>query len=159
MAAQLYSAWWVFILLGLCAGIVSGTLGLGAGIILVPVLVLLCGFGQKSAQGMALAVMVPMALVGAFRYWKNPEIEVNIGVVGLIVCGALVGTLFGTELAARLPSQDLRRVFAIVLVLVGIRMFWGASTPQQAGPDGGSAAGPQSAVLDDGSADNDAAAR
>ena len=159
MIAHLYNAWPAYVVLGLGAGLVSGALGLGAGTIIVPALVLLCGFGQKSAQGMALAVMVPMALVGAFRYWKNPEIEVNLGVVGLIVCGALVGTLFGTELAARLASQDLRRVFAIVLVLVGIRMFWGASTPQQAGPDGGSTAPARSVLPDNGGADNDAAER
>ena len=154
MIAQLYNAWWVFILLGVCAGIVSGSLGLGAGTIIVPALVLLCGFGQKSAQGMALAVMVPMALVGAVRYWRNPDIEMNIGVVGLIVCGAIVGTLLGTELAARLASQDLRRVFAIVLVLVGVRMFWGASKPQQTGLDGSDAVPAQSALLDNGGTDN-----
>jgi uncharacterized membrane protein YfcA len=54
-----------FILLGICAGTLSGLLGLGSGIILIPTLVLLCGFAQKSAQGTTLAVMVPMILVGA----------------------------------------------------------------------------------------------
>ena len=72
MMGPLFNPWWVFILLGVCAGVLSGALGLGSGTILVPTLVLLFGFMQKSAQGMALAVMVPMALLGAFRYWKNP---------------------------------------------------------------------------------------
>ncbi len=123
MIDQLSNPWWFFILLGLCAGILSGALGLGAGIIVVPTLVLLCGFGQKSAQGMALAVMVPMALLGALRYGKNPQVEMNAVVIGLIVCGALIGTLAGTELASRLPSHILRKAFAIFLVIAAVKMF------------------------------------
>ena len=133
MIAQLSNPWWAFVLLGICAGVVSGALGLGSGIIIVPALVLLCSFGQKSAQGMALAVMVPMALVGALRYWRIPEVELNVAVLGLIVCGALVGTLAGTELAARLPSHVLRKVFAIVLIVVAARMFMMPSRPRQSG--------------------------
>jgi len=123
MIVQLSNYWWVFILLGVCAGLVSGTLGLGSGTVLIPSLVLLCGFGQKSAQGTALAVMVPMALLGALRYWKNPEIDMNIVIIAFIVVGALAGTLAGTELAARLPSHTLCKIFAIFLIIVAVRMF------------------------------------
>ena len=66
MIGQLSNPWWIFIVLGVCAGIISGGLGLGAGVVLVPALVLFFSFGQKNAQGMALAVMIPMALLGAF---------------------------------------------------------------------------------------------
>ena len=72
MISQLANPWWYNVILGVFAGIVCGTLGLGSGIIVVPSLVLIFHFGQKSAQGMALCVMVPMALLGAFRYWRNP---------------------------------------------------------------------------------------
>lgn len=137
MLSQLTNPWWVFVVLGICAGVLSGTLGLGSGIILVPTLVLLCGFGQKCAQGMALVVMVPMAMVGALRYWRNPDIEMNAVVIALIICGALVGSLAGTELASRLPSHILRRVFAIVLVIVAVKMFIPPSRPQQAVPGEG----------------------
>jgi uncharacterized membrane protein YfcA len=99
--------------------------------------VLLYGFGQKSAQGMALAIMVPMALIGALRYWRNPEIELNAAVIGLIVCGAVLGALAGAEFAARLPSNILRRIFAVVLVVVAVRMFMGPSRPKQSGLDNG----------------------
>jgi len=138
MIAQLSNPWWVFVLLGLCAGVLSGALGLGSGVILVPVLVLLCAVEQKCAQGMALAVIVPTALVGALRYWRNPDIEMNAVVIGLIICGALAGTLAGTELAARLSSHVLRKAFAVVLLVVAVRMFMGPSRPGQAGPNGGS---------------------
>ncbi len=131
MIGQLSNPWWVFVILGICAGVLSGVLGLGSGIILVPTLVLLCGFGQKSAQGMALAVMVPMALLGALRYWKNPEIDIHALSVGLIICGALVGVLAGTELAFRVPNHILRKVFAAVLVIVAIKMFMTSAKPGQ----------------------------
>ena len=112
MIGQLSNPWWVLILLGIGAGILSGALGLGSGIILVPALVLVCSFEQKSAQGMSLAIMVPMALVGALLYWKNPDIEMNAVIIALIVLGALAGVLVGTELAGRLPGHVLRKVFA-----------------------------------------------
>jgi uncharacterized membrane protein YfcA len=132
---QLPNPWWIFVLLGVCAGILSGSMGLGSGIIIVPTLVLLCGFAQKSAQGTALAVMVPMALFGALRYWKNPDIEMNGLVIVLIVCGALAGTLIGTELAFRLQGHVLKKIFAVVLIIVAVKMFIGSSGPKQSLPD------------------------
>lgn len=133
MISQLSNTWWIFVLLGICAGTLSGLLGLGSGIIFVPTLVLLCGFAQKNAQGMALAVMVPMALVGALRYWKNPEIEMNAAVIGLIILGALVGALLGTELAARLPGHILRKIFAVVLIIVAVKMLMPQIKPRRTG--------------------------
>ncbi|MHC4911984.1 MAG: sulfite exporter TauE/SafE family protein [Planctomycetota bacterium] len=131
MASQLSNPWWVFVLLGICAGLISGTLGLGSGTVLVPAFVLLCAFGQKSAQGMSLAVMVPMALVGALRYWKNPGIEIDLAVVGLVTIGALAGALAGTELAGRLPGHVLRKAFAVFLVIAAAKMFFAARQPGQ----------------------------
>ena len=136
MMAQLFHPWYFFILLGVCAGILSGTLGLGGGIILVPTLGLLFGYGQKSAQGMALAVMVPMTLVGTLRYWRNPDINMDIYVIILVVCGALLGSLVGTELAARLPAHALRKAFAVVLVIVAVKMFATSSKPKESGLNG-----------------------
>ncbi len=134
MIAQLSGCWWLFIVLGVCAGLVCGTLGLGGGIVFIPALVFLWGFEQKSAQGTALAVMVPMALVGALRYWKNPEIDMSLAIILLIVIGALVGVLAGTELASRLPNHVLRKVFAIFLVVAAVRMFIASPGPKQPEP-------------------------
>lgn len=127
MAGQLPNPVWVFVVLGVCAGVISGTLGIGSGTIIVPVLVLVCSFEQKCAQGTALAAMVPMALVAAFQYWRNPDIEMNAAVIGLIICGALVGVLVGAELAGRLPSHVLRRVFGVVLMIAAFKMLVGSS--------------------------------
>ncbi len=134
MIAQLSGCWWLFIVLGICAGLVSGTLGLGAGVVFIPALVLLWGFNQKTAQGTALAVMVPMTLLGALRYWKNPEVDMSLTIILLIVLGALVGVLAGTEVASRLPNQVLKKVFSIFLVIVAVRMFIASSGQKQTKP-------------------------
>ena len=137
MIDQLSNAAWIFIVLGIFAGLMGGALGLGGGTIIVPTLVLVCSFTQKSAQGTALAVMVPMTLVGALRYWRNPEIEMNPLPIGLIICGALIGVLVGTELASRLPAHVLRKIFAAVLVLIAIKMFITSRKPGQNQLDNG----------------------
>ena len=137
MLAQLFYPWWFFVVMGVAAGLISGSLGLGGGTIVVPALVLICHFSQKSAQGMALAIMVPMALVGALRYWRL-GIEMDWLVIVLMVCGALVGALGGTELAARLPAHVLRKGFAIFLVVVAFKMFTGSPKVGASAIEGGS---------------------
>lgn len=132
MLEQLGNPWWAFIVVGIVAGILSGSLGLGGGIILVPTLVFACGYPQKSAQGMALAIMGPMVLFGAFRYWRNEAVEINMTAVAWIIVGALVGVMIGTGIASRLPGEVLRKIFAVVLVIVAVKMFVGSSRSQQA---------------------------
>ena len=112
------------LMIGLVGGVVSATLGVGSGIILVPALVLMIGLPQKSAQGTVLAVMVPMALMGASRYIANPDIEVNMLRVVLLALGAVVGAFLGAAVASRLPGHVLRRIFACFLLVVAARMLW-----------------------------------
>jgi len=112
--------WSMYLLVGLAAGILSASFGLGSGIIMVPAGVLILSMSQKSAQGTALAVMVPMALVGALLYWRDPDIEVNLRVVGLLasglpygfcisaVFGAVFGAVFHACLAHKRRAQSTR---------------------------------------------------
>ncbi|MHC4325691.1 MAG: TSUP family transporter [Planctomycetota bacterium] len=155
MIAQLAGCWWLFILLGVCAGLVSGTLGLGGGVVFIPALVILLGFEQKSAQGTALAVMVPMTLVGALRYWKNPEVDMSLAIILLIVLGALAGALAGTELASRLSNHGLRKIFAIFLVIVAARMFIASTRQKQPEPGANFANQNKSNVVNSGDIKND----
>ena len=127
MLEQLANPWWVFVLLGIFAGTLSGMLGIGGGVILVPTLVIALGFAQKSAQGMSLAIMVPMALVGAIRYKFSGDVDLNLLVIGLIVAGSIVGSLAGTEIAHRVPNHMLRKLFSVILVIVAVKMFMGSS--------------------------------
>jgi len=140
------SSWWILILVGVGAGVVSGALGVGSGIIFVPVLVAVFAIPQKSAQGTSLAVIVPMALLGAVRYWHHPDIEISPAVVGLLAAGALAGVLVGTELAARVPAVWLRRAFAVFMLIVAARML--LVTPKKPGPTANEANSSQAAPLE-----------
>lgn len=151
MAGELSNIWWGLILLGLGAGVISGALGVGSGTVLIPAMVLLFCLPQKSAQGTALAVMVPVALLGAFRYWQNPEIDVSLIVVGLLAAGALVGALIGTELAARLPAHVLRKIFAVFILVIAVRMLLLPSRPKAFGARGGQ----EAASIEKGTVGND----
>jgi hypothetical protein len=110
------------LILGLAAGTLSGLLGIGAGVLVIPALVYV-SFAQKDAQGIALAVMVPMALVGALRYKLHPEIQVPLNIVAVLAATAVVGAVLGSSLAAYLPTPILRRVFAVFVIMVGVRML------------------------------------
>ncbi|MBW8036503.1 MAG: sulfite exporter TauE/SafE family protein [Planctomycetes bacterium] len=123
MPDNLSIAWPLLVILGVVAGIISGSLGIGGGVILVPSLILLFSFDQKIAQGMSLGIMVPMVLLGAFRYWKHPDIPIDIPVVLIVICGALVGTMIGTHIAHLLEAQILRKLFAVLLIIVAVRML------------------------------------
>ena len=124
MLGEFSSVWWALLALGFIGGVISGSFGVGSGIIFVPVLVLFLSMSQHSAQGTALAVMAPMALLGAFRYWHDPNAEVNMVLVALLVAGSLVGVLVGTEIAPRVEGHWLRKAFAIFMVVVAVRMFF-----------------------------------
>jgi hypothetical protein len=122
------------VILGVAGGVLSGALGVGSGIVFVPMLASVFLLPQKSAQGTALAVMVPMALLGAIRYWHNPEIEINMVIVALIVFGALGGVLIGTTVAEHVPGHWLKKAFAVFMVIVAVRMF--TMSPKRS-PSGG----------------------
>jgi uncharacterized membrane protein YfcA len=124
MPMELASSWWLFVLVGLAAGALSGSLGVGSGIIVVPALVLLLACPQKSAQGMALALMVPMAALGVFQYARTSGVVLQWGPIALLVAGAALGVLAGTRLMARVPDVWLQRAFAVFLLVVAIRMLW-----------------------------------
>jgi len=122
-AEGMASHWWAFVGLGLVAGVLSGALGLGSGIVVIPALVLALALPQKSAQGMWLAAMVPMALVGAIRYKVNPQIDVDLLGAALLAAGAVIGALVGTELSAKLPAGVLRRLFACFIIAAALKML------------------------------------
>ncbi|RJP31090.1 MAG: sulfite exporter TauE/SafE family protein [Candidatus Omnitrophota bacterium] len=109
--------------LGLIAGIFSATFGVGSGIIMVPLLTLIAHFPQKEAQGAALAVMIPLSLMGTFRYYINPDIPLDIRVILLLSVTCIVGSNIGASIAGYVSNRTLQFGFSIVLMLAAIRMF------------------------------------
>lgn len=142
---EVSSIWWGLLLLGLFAGVLSGMLGLGSGTMLIPVMVLLLHIPQKSAHGMALAVMVPMALCGALLYWRDPQIQMSLPIIALLVPTALVGSMIGVHLAGRVPVHVLKRIFAVYLLIIALKMLVFPGAPKQ--PEAEEPASGQSAAL------------
>ncbi len=115
--------WLLYIAVGVMSGILSGTFGVGTGIIMIPALVFLDGVKQHDAQAISLAVMAPMALMGAWRYHANPEITLNFKLAIIIAAGSLIGAWIGAHFAGSLGGLTLRRLFACVLLLVATKML------------------------------------
>ncbi len=112
-----------FLGLGLFAGIFSATFGVGSGIVVVPLLTLMASMPQKEAQGTALVVMIPMALMGAFRYYINPEIPLDWKVILLLSITCVIGANIGASIAGYLSNRTLQFGFSVVLLLAAARMF------------------------------------
>jgi uncharacterized membrane protein YfcA len=110
---------------GAVAGFLSGMMGVGGCSIMVPALVLLVGHSQYTAQGSSLAAMVPGGSVGAYTHWRLGNVVLKV-LPGLIP-GILLGTYLGSSLAHLLTEANLRLVFAVVIIWLGIRDIRGAA--------------------------------
>jgi hypothetical protein len=115
--------WYLYVIAGLAVGIMSSLFGVGGGVLLVPILALGFGFGQKSAQGMSLFIMLPIALAGAIRYKLNPDISINLSLCGIVALGGIAGAMIGTHLVFNIPEALLKRMFAVFIILTGIHMI------------------------------------
>ncbi|MEI6847143.1 MAG: TSUP family transporter [Chlorobiaceae bacterium] len=113
------------LILGISAGILSGMLGIGGGLIIVPALVLLFGMSQHSANATSLiALLLPVGLLGVIEYYRSGKIAPeNIGFGLIIAFGIFLGAFPGAQLAIHLSSDLLRKVFAIFMGIIAIRLW------------------------------------
>jgi hypothetical protein len=113
-----------YILLGIVAGILSGLVGIGGGILIVPALVFLFGFSQQQAQGTTLALLVPpIGILAAWTYYKQGFVDIRVA--GMIAVGFIVGSLLGARFATGISNDILGKIFGTFLVLVGLKMVFG----------------------------------
>jgi uncharacterized membrane protein YfcA len=113
----------VFIGIGLIAGILSGVFGIGGGIVIVPALIVIAGLTPIAATGTSLgALLLPVGALGAWEYYKRGDIQ--LGTSLLIALGLFFGAWIGARLAHHLTPNQLRRGFAVFLVLVAGRMWF-----------------------------------
>ncbi|MBI4949624.1 MAG: sulfite exporter TauE/SafE family protein [Deltaproteobacteria bacterium] len=112
------------IILGVLAGALSGLVGIGGGIVVVPALVLIFGLSQHQAQGTTLAMMVPpIGLLAAWTYYKAGNADLKVA--GFLCIGFFVGGLIGAKTATAIPTGVLKKVFGGALFIVSLRMiFW-----------------------------------
>ncbi|MEZ7499888.1 sulfite exporter TauE/SafE family protein [Flavobacterium sp. Arc3] len=108
--------------IGLTAGVLSGLIGIGGGIIMVPLL-LLMGFTQQQAQGTSLAALLPpVTLLAVINYHKAGFIDWRFAIIISLVF--VVGGYFGSKLAIHIDQKILKRVFAVTLLVIGGFLFF-----------------------------------
>jgi uncharacterized membrane protein YfcA len=111
----------ILIVIGLAAGFLGGLVGLGGAIILIPAMVMFLAMDQRMAQGTTLAIMLPpIGLFAAFNYYKAGYVNIKYALVIAVVFA--VGGYLGSKLALNVPAATLKKVFAVVLVLMAAKM-------------------------------------
>jgi len=114
----------ILAIIGLLAGIVSGTLGLGGGIVIVPSLVFIMGFSQHMAQGTSLAFLLPpIGFFAAYNYFKQGYVNMKFALILVItfIAGAYLGSIFSMHINDRI----LRKVFGLVMAVAAVKMIFG----------------------------------
>lgn len=113
----------ILVLIGLGAGVLSGLVGVGGGIVIVPALVFFLGFSQKMAQGTSLGILLlPVGIFAVLQFYKAGYIDVKYA--ALVSAGFIVGGYFGSKIALSLPQDTLKKIFAVVLLLVAFKILF-----------------------------------
>jgi uncharacterized membrane protein YfcA len=113
----------LLIIVGLAAGALSGMVGVGGGIIIVPALVYILGFSQLKAQGTSLGLLLlPAGVLAVLNYYKQGYIDVKV--VAIMCVSFMLGGWLGSKFSLSIPQETVKKIFAIVLLLVGCKMLF-----------------------------------
>jgi uncharacterized membrane protein YfcA len=120
--------WVITSLIGLLGGVLSGMFGIGGGVVIVPMLILLLGYGQHRAQGTSLAVLLPpIGILGVMNYWRAGHVELRSA--ALIAAGFILGGYVGSKITLALPAATVRKAFAVVLILLAVQLLLKKDVP------------------------------
>ena len=116
----------LLIIVGLAAGVLSGMVGVGGGIIVVPALVIFLGFSQHQAQGTSLGLLLlPVGILAVMNYYNKGYIDIKV--VAIMSIAFVLGGWLGSKLSLSLPQDNVKKIFAIVLFYTAFRMMgWDA---------------------------------
>ena len=111
------------ILIGVLAGIVSGFIGIGGGIIIVPGLIYLAGLTQIQAQGTSLALMLPpLGILAFMHYYKQGNVDLKVA--GIVAVTFIIGGFFGAKLAHKIDQNIVKIIFGVLMLLIAIKMIF-----------------------------------
>jgi uncharacterized membrane protein YfcA len=114
----------ILLAVGLAAGTLSGLIGVGGGIIIVPALVFFLAYSQQMAQGTSLAVLLlPAGIFAVMNYYKAGFVDIPSTL--LIALSFTVGGYLGSKISISLDQQTVKKIFATVLLLLSLKMFFG----------------------------------
>jgi uncharacterized membrane protein YfcA len=112
----------ILLAIGMAAGMLSGLVGVGGGIIVVPALVFFLGFTQHEAQGTSLGLLLlPVGILAVINYYNKGFIDIKVVIIMSIAF--VIGSWFGSKLALSLPQETVKKVFAIFLLYTAIKML------------------------------------
>ncbi|NPV11122.1 MAG: sulfite exporter TauE/SafE family protein [Ignavibacteria bacterium] len=112
----------ILVLIGLITGGLSGLLGIGGGIIVIPALVLLLNFSQKLAQGTSLAMLLPpIGLLAAYNYYKAGYVDVKSAVI--LITTFIIGSYISSYWAVNLPENIIKKIFAVFLIIYAVKIL------------------------------------
>ena len=110
------------LLIGLAAGVLSGLVGVGGGLIIVPALIFFLGYTQHQAQGTSLGLLLlPVGILAVMNYYNKGQIDVKVVVVMSIAF--VLGGWLGSKLALRLPADTVKKIFAIFLFYSAFKLL------------------------------------
>ena len=107
--------------IGLTAGLLAGLLGIGGGVVMVPAMVLIVGLDQHVAQGTSLLVIIPAAAFGSFTHYRHGRLAIRDAAA--LAVGGVLGAVLGSVTALSLEDQLLRKLFAILILAVAVRLL------------------------------------
>lgn len=113
----------IILIIGLVAGALSGLVGVGGGIVVVPALIYFLSFSQQQAQGTSLGLLLlPAGFLAVVNYYKQGFVDYRV--VGVLALGFIVGSFFGSKVALSLPQETVKKIFAAVMLIVAIKMLF-----------------------------------
>lgn len=109
---------------GLLGGFISGSLGVGGGIIIVPSLIFIFGFTQHEAQGTSLALLsFPIGIIAAAQYYKKGYVNIKFALI--IIAAFFIGSYLGSILSVNMPAKSLKKIFGVLMLIAGTKMIFG----------------------------------
>ena len=112
----------ILILIGLSSGMLSGLVGVGGGIIIVPALVFLLGFSQHEAQGTSLGLLLlPVGILAVLNYYKQGYIDIRV--IAIMSIAFVIGGWLGSKLSLVLSEVLIKRIFAVILFYAAFKML------------------------------------
>jgi uncharacterized membrane protein YfcA len=111
------------LVLGVVAGIVSGVVGIGGGIVIVPALVMIFAMSQKMAQGTSLIMLLPpIGILAVIQYYKAGNTDIRVACI--LIAGFFVGSYFSAKMVGHLEEITLKRIFGAFLMILAIKYLF-----------------------------------
>ncbi|MFM7667233.1 MAG: TSUP family transporter [Bacteroidota bacterium] len=112
----------ILITIGLLAGVLSGFVGVGGGIVIVPGLVYMLGFSQHQAQGTSLFILsMPVVILATMNYWKSGNVNWKFGLI--IAATFIIGGFIGSKLALKISPGLVKFLFGILMAYVSFKLI------------------------------------